>query len=72
MTNQAGFVGSCGTTNTVHTARLLLEKHQEKQKLLLVAFIDPENVFDRVPHDVIWYALRSQGAPEELVQWVKL
>ncbi|VDO78951.1 unnamed protein product [Heligmosomoides polygyrus] len=27
-----------------------------------------ENAFDRVPHEVIWYALRLCGVPDELIE----
>jgi hypothetical protein len=65
--NQCGFVKKCGTID-----RLLIEKHREKQQPLHLAFLDLEKAFDRVPHDVIWFALRRSGVPEELVEWVRL
>uniref|UniRef100_A0A914WDC8 Reverse transcriptase domain-containing protein n=1 Tax=Plectus sambesii TaxID=2011161 RepID=A0A914WDC8_9BILA len=71
-TNQCGFVKGCGTTDAIHAARLLLEKHREKQKKVHVSFLDLEKAFDRVPHELIWYALRSHGVPEAYVRWVQL
>ncbi|EYC44370.1 hypothetical protein Y032_0463g1909 [Ancylostoma ceylanicum] len=70
--NQCGFVPGCGTTDAIHAARLLIEKHREKKKPLHLAFLDLEKAFDRVPHEVIWYALRLQGIPEELLKWVQM
>ncbi|EYC40844.1 hypothetical protein Y032_0594g424 [Ancylostoma ceylanicum] len=70
--NQCGFVKNCSTTNAIHAARLLVEKHLEKNAPLHVAFLDLEKAFDRVPHEVIWYSLRIHGVPEELVVWIKL
>ena len=29
-------------------------------------------IFERVPHDLIWYSLRYAGVPEEYVKWVKM
>ncbi|EYC26096.1 hypothetical protein Y032_0011g1558 [Ancylostoma ceylanicum] len=29
-TNQCGFVGNCRTTESIHAARMLVEKHREK------------------------------------------
>ena len=51
--NQAGFVKNCGTTDAIFAARLLVEKHREKNVPLHLAFLDLEKAFDRVPHDVI-------------------
>ncbi|EYC14192.1 hypothetical protein Y032_0041g394 [Ancylostoma ceylanicum] len=52
--NQCGSVPGCGTTDAIHSARLLIEKHREKKKRLHLAFLDLEKAFDRVPHEVIW------------------
>ncbi|EYC32664.1 hypothetical protein Y032_0002g1031 [Ancylostoma ceylanicum] len=71
-TNQCGFVAKCGTTNAIHAARLLIEKHREKQKALHVAFLDLKKAFDRVPHELIWYALGKHAIPEELIEWVRI
>lgn len=66
--NQCGFVKGSGTTDAIHAARLLVEKHREKKLTVHMAFLDLEKAFDRVPHDLIWHALRSHGAPESLCQ----
>ncbi|EYC40245.1 hypothetical protein Y032_0623g776 [Ancylostoma ceylanicum] len=52
-TNQCGFVANCGTTDAIHAARLLIEKHREKRKPLHLAFLDLEKAFDRVPHEAL-------------------
>jgi Reverse transcriptase (RNA-dependent DNA polymerase)/Endonuclease/Exonuclease/phosphatase family len=70
--NQCGFVKGRGTTDAIHAARLLLEKHREKNKTVHMAFLDLEKAFDRVPHDLIWHSLRSHHVPEAYVNWVKL
>ncbi|VDP25844.1 unnamed protein product [Heligmosomoides polygyrus] len=70
--NQCGFVAGCGTVDAIHAVRLLLEKHREKQKPVHFAFLDLEKAFDRVPREVIWYALRRHGVPEELIEWVRI
>lgn len=70
--NQAGFVKGCGTTDAIHAARLLIEKYREKDTPLHIAFLDLEKAFDRVPHELIWHALRQHQIPEHLVEWVKL
>ncbi|VDP11945.1 unnamed protein product [Heligmosomoides polygyrus] len=70
--NQCGFVTGCGNIDAIHAARLLVEKHREKQKPVHLAFLDLEKAFDRVPREVIWYALREHGVSEELVEWVRI
>ncbi|VDP05229.1 unnamed protein product [Heligmosomoides polygyrus] len=63
--NQCGFVSGCGTIDAIHAARLLVEKHREKQKPVHIAFLELEKAFDRVPREAIWYALRQHNVPEE-------
>ncbi|VDO84953.1 unnamed protein product [Heligmosomoides polygyrus] len=45
--NQCGFVSGCGTIDAIHAARLLVEKHREKQKSVHIAFLDLEKALDR-------------------------
>ncbi|EYB92579.1 hypothetical protein Y032_0192g1358 [Ancylostoma ceylanicum] len=71
-TNKCGFVARCATTDAIHASRLLIEKHREKQKTLHIAFLDFEKAFDRVPHELIWYASRKHALSEELVEWVRI
>ncbi|VDP26499.1 unnamed protein product [Heligmosomoides polygyrus] len=47
----------CGTIDAIHAARLLVEKHRQKQKPVHIAFVD---------------ALRQHGVPEELIEWVRM
>ncbi|VDO88272.1 unnamed protein product [Heligmosomoides polygyrus] len=51
--NQCGFVAGCGTVDVIHAARLLIEKHREKQRPVHIAFLDLVKAFDRVPREVI-------------------
>uniref|UniRef100_A0A7I4Y565 Reverse transcriptase domain-containing protein n=1 Tax=Haemonchus contortus TaxID=6289 RepID=A0A7I4Y565_HAECO len=69
--NQCGFVAGCSTIDAIHATRLL-EKYREKRRPVHLAFLDLEKAFDRVPRDVIWYALRQHGVPEELIEWVRI
>ncbi|ROI46634.1 putative RNA-directed DNA polymerase from transposon X-element [Anabarilius grahami] len=70
--NQCGFVQRSGTTDAIHAAHILLEKHREKNQTIHMAFLDLEKAFDRVPHDLIWHSLRSHGVPEAYVECIKL
>ncbi|EYC23526.1 hypothetical protein Y032_0015g2703 [Ancylostoma ceylanicum] len=42
MANQCGFVKDCGTIDAIHAARLLVERHLEKNRFVHPAFLDLE------------------------------
>ncbi|VDP39930.1 unnamed protein product, partial [Heligmosomoides polygyrus] len=69
--NQCGSVSGCRTLDAEHAARLLVEKHCEEQKPVHIAFLDLE-AFDRVPREVIWYALRQHNVSEDLIEWARM
>ena len=68
---QCGFMSGCGTTDAIFIVRQLQEKHLAANKLLYMAFVDLEKAFDRVPRDVIWWAMRKLGIDEWLVRLVQ-
>ena len=68
--HRCGFVIGCGTTDAIHAARLLPERHQEK-KPVRTAFLDLEEAFDRVPPELVWQAIRSRNVPEAYIRWVQ-
>ena len=67
---QFGFMSEKGTVDTIFIVRQLQEKFMEKRKDLFYAFVDLEKAFDRVPRDVVRWALRQLGVEEWLVQTV--
>src|SRR5437899_2114748 len=52
-----------GTTDAIFIVRQVQEKLLDKQKLWM-AFVDSETAFDRVPREVLWWALRHAGVEE--------
>jgi len=64
------FMAGKGTTFAIFIVRHLQEKYIAKKKGLRMAFVDLVKEFDRVPHKVMWWALRSPGVDEWLVSVV--
>lgn len=68
---QFGFRPGRGTTDAIFVVRQLQEKYMEKKKDLWMAFVDLEKAFDRVPREVLWWALRKMNVPEQLLEVIK-
>ena len=68
---QCGFMSGRCTTDAIFIVRQLQEKHLAVNKPLYMAFVDLEKTFDRVPRDVIWWAMRKLGIDEWLVRLVQ-
>ena len=49
----------------------LQEKYLAKKKELWITFVDLEKAFDRVPREVVWWALRKVGVEEWLVKVIQ-
>ena len=68
---QCGFMSGRGTTDAIVIVRHLQKKHLTANKPLYLAFIDLEKAFDRVPLDVIWWAMQRLCIDEWLVRLVQ-
>ena len=68
---QFGLMPGRGTSDAIFIVRQLQEKYLTKEKILYVAFIDLEQAFDRVPHEVLWWAMRWLLIPEWLIGTVQ-
>ena len=68
---QFGFSPGKGTTDAIFIVRQVQEKFLGKQKKLWIAFVYLEKAFDRVPRDVLWWALRRVGVEEWLIKAIK-
>ena len=67
---QFGFMPGKGTTDAIFITRQVQEKHLAKKKELYFAFVDLEKAFDRVPREVVRWALRVSQVDEWLVEAV--
>ncbi len=60
---QAGFRKHYSTIDHLHTINQLIEKSQEYQQELHLAFIDYTKAFDSLDHNFMLKALLRQGIP---------
>ena len=67
---QFGFMPKKGTIDAIFILRQIQEKHLDKKKDIFFAFVDLEKAFDRVPREVVRWALRKAMVDEWLVQAV--
>lgn len=68
---QAGFRRGFSTVDHIHTLELIMEKYQEKQRTLYIAFIDYQKAFDTVIHNSIWESLKEQGVDETYIKIIQ-
>ena len=68
---QFGFMPGRGTTDAIFILRQLQEKHLAINKPLYFGFIDLEKAFDRVPREVLWWAMRKVGVEEWMVRVIQ-
>ena len=68
---QFGFRSGKSTIDAIFIVRQMQEKYLEGGKELWLAFVDLEKAFDRVPREVLWWALRELGVEEWIVNVIK-
>ena len=68
---QFGFMPGKGTTDAIFILRQLHEKYISKKKDIFFIFVDLEKAFDRVPRQVLWWAMRKLGVQEWVISVVK-
>ncbi|EYB82885.1 hypothetical protein Y032_0348g3177 [Ancylostoma ceylanicum] len=49
-----------------------MEKYREKNNPYHIVFLDLQKAYDRLPHAVIWDAMRERGIPEYMVKTVQV
>ena len=67
---QFGFRQGRGTTDAIFIVRQLQERFIERKRDLYFVFVDLEKAFDRVPREVVKWAMRKLGIEEWLVRAV--
>ncbi|CAH9116420.1 unnamed protein product [Cuscuta europaea] len=65
--NQFGFMPGRSTTEVIHHLRQVMEKYRDTKKDLHLVFIDIEKAYDRVPREVLWWAITRKGISRKYI-----
>jgi hypothetical protein len=68
---QRGFLPDRSALDAIFAVRTIVERHLELDRDIWAAFVDLEKAYDRVPRDLIWWALRNQGVSESIIDLVE-
>ena len=65
--NQFGFMPRRSTMEAIFLIRQVMEWYREKKKDLHMVFIDLEKAYDKIPMNVMWWALDKHKVPTKYV-----
>ncbi|KAI8430992.1 hypothetical protein MSG28_001085 [Choristoneura fumiferana] len=68
---QAGFRQKYSTLDHIHAVKQVIQKYNEYNKNLYMAFIDYSKAFDSIRHTAIWDSLEQQGIPSIYINIIK-
>ena len=69
--NQFGFMPGRSTTEAIFLVRQLMERYREHKKDLHMVFIDLEKAYDKIPRNVMWWALEKHKVPAKYITLIK-
>ena len=69
--NQFGFISVRSTMDAIFLIRQLMERYREQKKDLHMVFIDLEKAYDKVPRNVMWWALEKHKVPTKYITLIK-
>jgi hypothetical protein len=69
--NQFGFMPGRSTMEAIHLMRQTMEFYRDKKKDLHMVFIDLEKAYDRVPREVLWWALTKKDVSKKYIDLIK-
>ncbi len=69
--NQFGFMPGRSTMEAIFLVRQLMERYREQKKDLHMVFIDLEKAYDKIPRNVMWWALEKHKVPAKYITLIK-
>jgi hypothetical protein len=69
--NQFGFMPERSTMEAIFLLRQLMERYREQKKDLHMVFIDLEKAYDKVPRNIMWWALEKHKVPTKYITLIK-
>ena len=69
--NQFGFMLGRSTIEAIFLIRHVMERYREQKKDLHMIFIDLEKAYDKIPRNVMWWALDMHKVPTKYVALIK-
>ena len=70
-TNQFGFMPGRSTTEAIFLIRQVMERFREQKKDLHMVFIDLKKAYDKIPINVMWWALDKHKVPSKYATLIK-
>ena len=69
--NQFGFMPWRSTIEAIFLLRQVMEWYREQKKDLHMVFIDLEKAYDKIPRNIMWWALKKHKVPTKCVTLIK-
>jgi len=69
--NLLGFMPGRSTIEAIFLIRQVMEQFREQKKDLHMVFIDLEKAYDKIPRNVVWWALDKHKVPTKYVTLIK-
>ena len=69
--NQFGFMPGRSTMEAIFLIRQLMERYREQKKDMHMVFIDLEKAYDKVPRNIMWWALQKHKVSTKYITLIK-